>query len=974
MAKKIQMASMDDDGDETLPDLDTSKPLGGQANERINGKVDLPESGREIIKPIPLSLISRDPAQPRKAIPRTVSKAARASNIPEWQAWHRIAEQLSGQTIDLKRLLRGEGEAPDKDSETKPHELVRGFLALVGLATSIARDKQTNAITIVRIPGMSEAYEIETGERRWHAHLMLYDVLKRETFSKIKAKIVDQASVWRQATENTVREDLTAIGKARQLALLLMEEYRGRDGVSFLSYREMVNEGDVSDRAFYAQVANGNVYKVPDGKGADFLKAVGLGSKGALSNYRKLLRLPDDLWVKFDEENAKEHTIRDEMIRLKNPEWFTMVNHDDEDSALDTITGRNGTPLKDGHLVGKNGPISFDLNSPTPHLMRYFGQTVQLERSVDGSSPLKMVVWFFDQKSGDRSYSKIVPMSDLKEIDAPVNQGAPFTPPPTSYDVIGQSKAGRISIGQKRRNPIINRTFEVSRINGAMTTCFEISKTGERMRGSTLEIPVSKLMEMELVGKDDFNVAAAREAIMGPDEDEADETEAETDSINVFAQIYKHRRTGILYRVVETRLNGSVSVIAVNEQGEDLSKYSQVVEGTDLKRYAPDMPTEADLIADRQEQMLLALYHGQPVVKNAATRGALEEKFMIHVTDREAWAMEIAPRGVDYLRLHGLIADADETAESAATDETPFPVGAYVKTRAEQGGHVITTEGNRVCIELDYTGGQQWFPRDDLRIVYLLDPTLPDWAVEGAWVAGLNEGPGIIQSLEQSAYGGWRAIVRDPHQKDITVRRDVHTLFPVEAPTNRNASPSSVDAPALDDSGDLPSWARWGATVIHRTSGKMCDVLGTVWAPDDAVWLLRVTITSSGEITDAPVSAFDLVNAPAATPHPALHPKAMSGVICEEQHLIGAMSDLARRMHLDTTLLTSLSTTTAMGLDVRLRKSGLTHTQAHLDAGLATALRAIEAQIALVKRVHAEMSEVLRQQNEKHAAQTAAGD
>ncbi len=81
MAKKLnEFKPMPDDGDDDQPALDLSKPLGVQANARINGKVDLPDSRRQVSKPISLDSITPDPTQPRREVPLTVRRKARAEN------------------------------------------------------------------------------------------------------------------------------------------------------------------------------------------------------------------------------------------------------------------------------------------------------------------------------------------------------------------------------------------------------------------------------------------------------------------------------------------------------------------------------------------------------------------------------------------------------------------------------------------------------------------------------------------------------------------------------------------------------------------------------------------------------------------------------------------------------------------------------------------------------------------------------
>lgn len=528
MVKKLNdIKPLPDDDDDDQPELDMSKPLGVQANARTNGRVDLPDSERELIKPIMLTLITPDPAQPRKAIPPVVSKAAKQDGIPEWQAWHRIAEALHGQPIDIKALLRGESEITPEEAAS--HPLVKGFLSLAGLAASINRDKLTNAITVVRVPGMTEAYEIETGERRWQAHRMLHAVLGKERFGKIKARIVEKASVWRQATENGVRDELTAIGKARQMALLLMEWYGENKGVQFLPYREIVGDNECN-RAFYAQVADGLRFKVPDGHGDSFLQAIGLKSKSQLSRYRALLELPDELWVQADEEDWAEFKIRTEMEEARLPTG----NHS---AANAPSTDAFGRPVYPPMSVKKGeGPGT----KVTKDKVLYRGEVVEYHNS-DARGVLNgfnVLIMHFDQNEM-RTFSEIVHSRDIKDLPHPERgqptggfpsqQGTPFVQPKLSYDMISPNAATRLEVGQ-RRQQASGRIIEIISVLANEISYSEISPATGRPMGRFV-MSLAFAASLPIVGRDvmptpqvpdeedeePFDKEAAMSSILGDD-------------------------------------------------------------------------------------------------------------------------------------------------------------------------------------------------------------------------------------------------------------------------------------------------------------------------------------------------------------------------------------------------------------------------------------------------------------------------
>jgi hypothetical protein len=165
-----------------------------------------------------------------------------------------------------------------------------------------------------------ELYLLETGERRWLAFHLLHQRTRDEQWSKIPARVMDEFSIWRQAGENNARDNLNAVGKARQLALLLMDLYRA-EGAEFEPFDRLVQPGRC-DRAFYAQIADGEQWRIPRGKAELLLNAIGLKSVRQLSQYRALLSLPDDAWTVADDANLSEYRLR-QILDLKLDETAT---------------------------------------------------------------------------------------------------------------------------------------------------------------------------------------------------------------------------------------------------------------------------------------------------------------------------------------------------------------------------------------------------------------------------------------------------------------------------------------------------------------------------------------------------------------------------------------------------------------------------------------------------------------------------
>lgn len=272
--------------------------------------IEIPDSGRVVAKPTPIMAIHADPKQPRRALPITIrmhwdgNPLDVTGMLAQWQS---VAEAAYGQSIPLEALLNGEGEGFGAD-DCPP--ITQDYLALVRLARSIkAKPGLINPITIIQ---SDDKLVIETGERRWLSYHLLHLTFGDEWVKIPAAKGDAKNSAWLQAEENTQRRQLNAVSMARQLALLIMAA-RGEE--SYKPFEEVVS-GGASDRRFYAQVADGNIHRIPRGMGERLQSAMGIGME-QLSQYRRLLRLTDDelvndgLWTAADVGNWPESTLRE---------------------------------------------------------------------------------------------------------------------------------------------------------------------------------------------------------------------------------------------------------------------------------------------------------------------------------------------------------------------------------------------------------------------------------------------------------------------------------------------------------------------------------------------------------------------------------------------------------------------------------------------------------------------------------------
>ena len=289
------------------------------------------------IEAVSIHEIHPNTIQPRYSIPHNLTDifAFNPKNIVDiFERWIIEIQLEKGQTdYDIINYLlgsatdRGERVESEDGDPTPANQLASGkehaLMKLIDLAASIRRDGLSNPISLVQ---HDDRYEIETGERRWLAYHILYwkfgDGDKRPdgsvvNWSRIPARIVKQVDVWRQASENNARDNLNAVSRARQLALLLMDLH-GWQNFSTLDACD-------NEQAFYAQVADGSTWRIPRGQGERLLNAMGLSDAGQLRQYRALLRLPEELWRKGDDEDLSEGELRKMRAALDNVTRVTVA-------------------------------------------------------------------------------------------------------------------------------------------------------------------------------------------------------------------------------------------------------------------------------------------------------------------------------------------------------------------------------------------------------------------------------------------------------------------------------------------------------------------------------------------------------------------------------------------------------------------------------------------------------------------------
>ncbi len=110
--------------------------------------------------------------------------------------------------------------------------------------------------------------------------------------------------LWKPAKDK-YQEPLNAIALARLFSMLLMDVL-DMDIKPFDSFEH--------EQEYYAQVSDGESYRIPRSRGEDILNAMGLENPVQLRQYRALLRLPQAVWEWADDLNWTESFIRKEIL------------------------------------------------------------------------------------------------------------------------------------------------------------------------------------------------------------------------------------------------------------------------------------------------------------------------------------------------------------------------------------------------------------------------------------------------------------------------------------------------------------------------------------------------------------------------------------------------------------------------------------------------------------------------------------
>ncbi len=300
-----------------VPDLNTLtnamlRPDAAPATEPTEQTIDIFE-------------ISPDPAQPRRAIPSLVrgdwsgEPAGLGDVFSRWIQAYAVETGTDFDSSQRTLIHAIEGKETQRTGEQTgdPGPVESTLFRLVDLAASIYREGLINPITVARDATAPGRFLIETGERRWLAHHLLYSIFG-DQFRRIRAQISDGINVWKQAYENNARDNLNAIGKARQFATLLMDLH-AREGADFDAYEAFEREQD-----YYAQIADSKRFDIPRGHAETVITAMGVTNRSVTTRYRNLLKLPPPIWTVADDLDWTERRLR-QLTALSKKEALTVA-------------------------------------------------------------------------------------------------------------------------------------------------------------------------------------------------------------------------------------------------------------------------------------------------------------------------------------------------------------------------------------------------------------------------------------------------------------------------------------------------------------------------------------------------------------------------------------------------------------------------------------------------------------------------
>ena len=387
----------------STPASSSPKPATPKASPKprrpARGAIPLPESdlfGNKLSTgpgtlTLPLDSIEPDPNQARWVLPPDIrakfiaGDLTAAASLKQWQ-----------KQVDRQKAHAGKSPAGELPEARKLDEII-------ALANSIRAGGQVNPITVVH---RGDKWRIETGERRFWAHVWLVGMENDQGAAQVPATVQAAIDPFRQAVENLHAAPLNAVGLAREVARLLLASSAnpapGQDSATVL------------DLEVYRNLAT---QRVPPGGWRRIEEAMGK-TADHLARYLRLLLLPDEALFIADRNDLSEKHLRpvteikevDVQIRVvkltaelrlssADVEW--LCRQPDLDAAEKELRAR----LADQEAE-KTPRAKFDAGEVLYHRVVSFGRFVESVRR-GGKQPAQALAEQFLENKGDVAESEL---------------------------------------------------------------------------------------------------------------------------------------------------------------------------------------------------------------------------------------------------------------------------------------------------------------------------------------------------------------------------------------------------------------------------------------------------------------------------------------------------------------------------------------------------------------------------------------
>jgi len=257
---------------------------GGEA--RVLSQIEEPQVER--IERLPPSQMMPDRFQPRRLLPTELRRPFYAGQIDCYQAarqWLQMARNDPAIKAEVDRLL-AMGSSFEEHGQIKP---------ITG--------------TWVETSDGAYLFQIETGERRFWAACLQYIVSRMKEEPLLRVEVIANPTRSRQVLENRHAEEPTAVGRACEVAALILAEL------------EIHPDPGVQDEFDYFRQATGR--RMPVGLWDKIIPIMQV-SRVQLEHLLKILNLPDRLLDLADRHRLPERVLR-EVLRMPEADWETLL-------------------------------------------------------------------------------------------------------------------------------------------------------------------------------------------------------------------------------------------------------------------------------------------------------------------------------------------------------------------------------------------------------------------------------------------------------------------------------------------------------------------------------------------------------------------------------------------------------------------------------------------------------------------------